>query len=126
MPFYDIITLIGFGFGAALSITLFSLSLQRMPKRAIDLAFGILFLSFIFWFGGHFLSLLLDLLFGSVVQIEVKVLIIASYVGLAITPSSLLHIQFASLLSARGNDRQLTIKHIVLIFLFYCPFIVLS
>ena len=99
MPYYDIITLIGFGFGAALSITLFSLSLQRMPKRAIDVAFGILFLSFVFWFGGHFLSLLMDLLFGSVVDRQVKFLYIAAYFGLAITPSALVHIQFASLIS---------------------------
>ncbi|MBN1560910.1 GAF domain-containing protein [candidate division KSB1 bacterium] len=124
MPFYDIVTLIGFGFGVALSITLFSLSLQRTPRRAIDRAFGILFLSFTLWFGGHFLSLLLDLLFGSVVQLEVKALVILAYVGLAMTPSSLLHIQLASLQSARGHDRQLGLKHIFIILLFYCPFII--
>lgn len=124
MPYYDIITLIGFGFGAALSITLFILSLQRVPKRAIDIAFGILFLSFILWFGGHFLSLLLNLLFGSVVDRQLKFFYILAYLGLAITPSALLHIQLASLLSARGSDRQIGIKQILIIVLFYIPFLV--
>jgi signal transduction histidine kinase len=123
MPYYDIITLIGFGFGAALSITLFSLSLQRVPKRAIDIAFGILFLSFVFWFGGHFLSLLLDLLFGSVVDRQVKFFYIFAYFGLAITPSALLHIQLASLISARGTDRRIGLKQIFIIILFYIPFL---
>lgn len=124
MPFFDIIRLFGFGFGVALSISLFSLSLQRMPKRAIDLAFGILFFSFILWFGGHFLSLLLSVLFGSVVQLEVKYLIIFAYLGLALTPSSLLHIQLASLRSARGDDRRLELRQYVIIVLFYIPFLI--
>ncbi|MBN1480183.1 GAF domain-containing protein [candidate division KSB1 bacterium] len=124
MPFFDIIRLFGFGFGVALSITLFSLSLQRMPKRAIDVAFGILFFSFILWFGGHFLSLLLSLLFGSVVQLEVKYLVIFAYLGLTLIPSSLLHIQLASLLSARGNDRRLGIRQRAIMILFYIPFII--
>ncbi len=124
MPYYDIITLIGFGFGAALSFTLFSLSLQRVPKRAIDVAFGILFLSFILWFGGHFLSLLLNLLFGSVVDRQVKFFTICAYFGLAITPSALLHIQLASLLSARGADRHIGYKQTAIILFFYIPFIV--
>ncbi|MBN1465920.1 GAF domain-containing protein [candidate division KSB1 bacterium] len=123
MPFYDIITLVGFGFGVALSVTLFTLSMQRMPKRAIDVAFGILFLSFILWFGGQFLSLLVDLLFGSVAQLEVKTLVIISYAGLTLTPSSLLHIQLASLQSARGSDR-LGIRDIFIILTFYVPFII--
>ena len=126
MPYYDIFTLVGFGFGAALSITLFSLSLQRMPKRAIDGAFGILFLSFVLWFSGHFLSLLLDLLFGSVVHLEIKYLYIFAYLGLALTPSALLHIQMASLLSARGSDRQLGLNHILIILLFYVPFVIFA
>lgn len=124
MPYYNIITLIGFGFGAALAIMLFGLSLQRMPKRSIDIAFGILFCSFILWFGGNFLGILLELLFGLIVISGIKALLILAYIGLAITPSALLHIQMASLLNARSGEDRLTLRQNMVLFLFYAPVLV--
>jgi len=121
MPYYDIITLIGFGFGAALAIMLFGLSLQRMPKRSIDIAFGILFCSFILWFGGNFLGILLELLFGLIVISGIRALLVVAYIGLAITPSALLHIQMVSLLNARSGVDRLTFRQNIVIFLFYAP-----
>lgn len=105
MPLLDILTVTGFGFGAALSVILFSLSMQRAPKRFVDLAFAILFLSIILWFGGNFFAVLIDLLFGAVAALEVKVLTLIAYLGLSVTPSSLLHIQLANLLHTDQSER---------------------
>ena len=124
MPYYDIITLIGFGFGAASAIMLFGLSLQRMPKRSIDIAFGILFCSFILWFGGNFLAILLELLFGLMVISGIKALLMVAYLGLAITPSALLHIQMASLLNARSGEDRLSLRQNMVILLFYAPVLI--
>ena len=88
MPYYDIITLIGFGFGVALAILLFSLSLQRMSQRSVEVASGILFLSIVFWFGGNFLGVLSNLLFGPFAKTGVKIFMALAYLGLAVTPSA--------------------------------------
>ncbi len=124
MPFYDILLLLGFGFGTALTAILFSLSMQRTPKRAVDVAFGVLFVSFIFWFGGHFVAILIDLLFGAVAQFEIKLFINLAYLGLAITPSSLLHIQLTSLVLARNLKKPLAKRQIVLGLLLYVPVLI--
>jgi signal transduction histidine kinase len=124
MPYYDIITLIGFGFGVALAIILFSLSLQRMPQRSVDIASGILFLSIVLWLGGNFLSILSYLLFGPLSKVSVKFFLALAYVGLAITPSALLDMQVASLLTARGAVERLNIKQKFLLLLFHIPALV--
>ena len=121
MPYYDIITLIGFGFGAALAVMLFGLSLQKVPKRSIDVAFGILFLSFTLWFGGNFLGILIGLLFGHLANTSIQFFLILAYFGLVFTPSALLHIQMASLLNARSAAHRPGFRQRVLILLFYLP-----
>jgi signal transduction histidine kinase len=121
MPLFDILTVLGFGFGAALSIILFTLSMQRMPKRAVDLAFGILFLSIILWFGGNFMAVLVDLLFGSVAGGEIKILTLIAYFGLSVTPSSLLHIQITNLMNSGRTDRRLKKNQVLAIITLYLP-----
>lgn len=121
MPVYDILRLLGFGFGTALTAILFSLSMQRTPKRAVDVAFGVLFVSFILWFGGQVVAILIDLLFGSVAQLEMQIFVALAYLGLAVTPSSLLHIQLASLFLARNLKKPLSKRQTLLVVLLYMP-----
>jgi signal transduction histidine kinase len=126
MPLFDILTVLGFGFGATLSIILFSLSMQRMPKRAVDFAFGILFLSIILWFGGNFMAVLVDLLFGSVAAAEIKILTLIAYFGLSVTPSSLLQIQITNLMNSGHTDRRLKKNQVLVIIALYLPTVVFA
>jgi signal transduction histidine kinase len=126
MPLFDILTVLGFGFGTALSIILFTLSMQRMPKRAVDFAFGILFLSIILWFGGNFMAVLVDLLFGSVAAAEIKILTLIAYFGLSVTPSSLLQIQITNLMNSGQTDRRLKKNEILAIIALYLPTVVFA
>lgn len=126
MPLFDIFTVLGFGFGATLSIILFTLSMQRMPKRAVDFAFGILFLSIILWFGGNFMAVLVDLLFGSVAAAEIQILTLIAYFGLSVTPSSLLQIQITNLMNSGRTDRRLKKNQVLAIFALYLPTVVFA
>lgn len=124
MSVLSVITLLGFGFGSALAVILFTLFLQRTPKQHVDFAFGVLFASFVLWFGGNFLALLVQWLFGSVARPTIQVLMILAYAGLTITPSSLLHIQLTALLAHRKESQSLATKYLVLIVVFYLPVLV--
>ncbi|MDZ7315403.1 MAG: ATP-binding protein [candidate division KSB1 bacterium] len=121
MPLLDILTLIGFGFGTALAVMLFSLSLQRRPKRPVDAAFAILFLSIIFWFAGNFFAILISLLFGRVVAVEIRALSVIAYLGLSLTPSALVHIQLIHLLTLEQESTRLRRRHITLMAFLYLP-----
>ncbi|RPI03838.1 MAG: GAF domain-containing protein [Calditrichaeota bacterium] len=124
MSLFDLLTVVGFGFGTALTIILFSLSMQRMPKRPVDIAFGILFLAFIFWFGSNFIAVLVNFLMGSVARPEINVLLLLAYLGLCITPSSLLHIQIASLLNSGQLESRLSKRHILILSSLYIPAVI--
>ncbi len=101
MPLFDILTLIGFGFGTALAVVLLILSLQYRPKRAVDAGFAVLFLSIILWFGGNFIAVCSTLLFGTVAAGAAKLFNATAYLGLAFAPSALLHIQVVARYSGR-------------------------
>ena len=105
MPLFNITTLVGFGFGAALTIILLSLSIQKQHKRYDDYAFGIALLSSVLWFGGNFLSMLLTLLFGTVAKMEAGFAELVASFGMAVLPSSLIHLHLAILFVA---DKQVT------------------
>ncbi len=103
MPISNVVKIIGFGFGAALSVILLGLSVQKKQKRYDDYAFGIVLIACTLWLGGNFLSMLLSMLFGSVVLFEAKLLQLSAYLGLALMPSSLIHVHLAILFRQRGG-----------------------
>ena len=121
MSLYDIITLLGFGFGSALTIILLSLSLQKKSKRYDDYAFGVVLISVLLWNAGNFLSLLLTWLFGSVAQPITLVMLGLGYIGLVTMPSSTLHVHLAIYFRSVHIDKQLPRKSTVALAICYLP-----
>ncbi len=125
MPIYNIITLLGFGFGTALTIVLLSLSVKKMPKRYDDYAFGVVMISCVLWHGGNFLALLLEMLFGSVVSEGAKIALGFGYFGLAAMPSALLHVHLGIFYRAKlGPHRPLNKPQIFSLAATYLPMII--
>ncbi len=125
MPIYNIIKLLGFGFGTALTIVLLSLSVKKMPKRYDDYAFGVVMISCVLWHGGNFLALLLEMLFGSVVSRGANIVLSLAYFGLAAMPSALLHVHLGILYRAKlGAHRPLKNRQILSLVASYLPTII--
>ncbi|MBN2412286.1 GAF domain-containing protein [candidate division KSB1 bacterium] len=122
MPLFSLINLLGFGFGTALAIIIFSLTLKKSPKEYDDYTLVILLIACAFWFGGNFFSLLLHFLFGNVLLIEKNILFF-SYIGMAVIPSALLHALAAFFHRAKIKSRSLLL-HALFIGLIYLPFVV--
>ncbi len=126
MPLFSFINLLGFGFGTALAIIIFSLTLKKSPKEYDDYTLVILLIACAFWFGGNFFSLLLHFLFGNVVVIEKNILLFFSYLGMAVIPSALIHALAAFYHRAKIKSRSLLIQyHALFIGLIYLPLVVL-
>ncbi|HNR68542.1 MAG TPA: ATP-binding protein [bacterium] len=95
MQLYIVLTVLGFGFGTALTLILLSLSLKKTPKRYDDYAFGVVLLCCAIWNAANLLSLLAELLFGSVAYPAMVLFKLFALVGLALMPSALLHVYLA-------------------------------
>ena len=125
MPLFNLITLLGFGFGVVLTIILLSLSVKKTPKHFEDFAFGVLLIACVMWHGGNFLALLIRLLFGSVAAPTSDALFLVASFGLVALPSSLLHVAVAMLF--RHQEKQLLRlknRQIAVLIGFYLPMIV--
>lgn len=122
MSIYDIVTLLGFGFGTALTVILLSLSLQKKSKRYDDYAFGVVLVSTLLWNGGNFLSLLLTWLFGSVAASLSTVFLLAAYLGLVTMPGALVHVHLAIDFRAKNPpDANLSRPQILTLLAGYLP-----
>jgi len=126
MPLYNVLTIIGFGFGSALSIILFSLSLQKKQKRYDDYAFGIVLIAVTLWNSGNFVALLLRMLFGSVVIVEARITELLAYLGLVTMPSSLLHVHIAILARQKSGYDRLSKRALFAIIAAYIPAVVFT
>jgi len=125
MPLYSLINVLGFGFGTALAIIIFSLTLKKSPKEYDDYTLVILLIACALWFGGNFFSLLIHLLFGNVVLIEKNILLIISYIGMAAIPSALIHAIAAFYHRAKIKSRSFLIRyHALFITFVYLPLLV--
>lgn len=122
MAVYNFINILGFGFGSALTVIIFSLTLKKKPKHYDDYALGILLIACALWLGGNFLSLLNRALFGKVVLLETNILIVISYLGLAIIPSALLHALAAFFHRTKKKFRPWIVRHhLLFIIIIYLP-----
>ncbi|MDP8233055.1 MAG: hypothetical protein P9L91_10375, partial [Candidatus Zophobacter franzmannii] len=121
MSLYDIITLLGFGFGSALTIILLSLSLQKKSKRYDDYAFGVVLIAVLLWNAGNFLSLLLNWLFGSVAEPISLGMLGLGYFGLVAMPSSTLHVHLAIYFRSLHQEKRLTRKNAAIFASSYLP-----
>ncbi len=125
MPFFDLITFILFGFAFALTAILFSLSVQKRGKRADDAAFGILFVSCLLWFGGNALSVLMVILFGSVAEFAAELFAFIAFIGLALMPSSIIHLYYLIYLRRRDPYTSMTRRRVIMMTAMYIPTILL-
>ncbi len=122
MPLLTVLTIVGFGFGAALTIVLLTLSIQKTDKRYDDYAFGIVLLSGVLWMGGNVLALLAGLLFGSVAYSARTLLTLVAHFGLLLMPSALLHVHVAiDFRSRHGHDVSPGRARLLLMLLCYTP-----
>ena len=122
MSLYDIITLLGFGFGFVLSVILLGLSLQKKAKTFDDYAFGAVLITTLLWNGGQFLSILLTWLFGSVTGPTSHILVGIAYLGLVNMPSSIIHVHLAISFRTLKKASQIPQKNqIFILTLCYLP-----
>ncbi|HPG40336.1 MAG TPA: ATP-binding protein [bacterium] len=122
MALYTFINTLGFGFGTALTVIIFSLTLKKKPKHYDDYALVILLVACALWLGGNFLSLINRMLFGKVVLLETNILIVISYLGLALIPSAMMNTLAAFFHRAKRKLRPWIVRHHTLLIVFtYLP-----
>lgn len=124
MPIYNLLMLIGFGFGTALTLILLGLSIKKSPKRFDDYAFGVLLISCALWHGGHFISQLSVLLFRSAAETASNILILFAYAGLAAMPSAVIQVPFTHLIRHHNPALiRLPLQQRLMMALFYSPMV---
>ncbi len=125
MSVFNLIHLLGFGFGATLTIIIIVLTMQKTPKFYDDYLLGIVLSMCLLWLGGNFIALLGGFLFGSVLMVEINALLLISYLGLLCIPSALIHGLTGILLRVKDNLPSFSkLYQVIFVLVVYAPVVV--